>query len=242
MPLMDQFTLEDLLAHPLARSMGLHRQPREFVQTLLLFFVHTDRMRRMEESEIHQDRPALAGVVLELELDEEVRRAARGVRPIDFGRGVGAIVQLVLEQRGWRKTGRRGAVTFTSESRPAGHMQKSERYAPPSHHPEYRLWLYHHRAEDGWVPGRTAAESFKKVAAPGTAGRTGAQEMRDIFRALGDSDVSFAAKMGVLPKTVRSWLRQARIDDGEVTVQGRPVRPSARALERARRISTGVRP
>jgi hypothetical protein len=80
---------------------------------VLTFFNDTGRQRRMEESEIHHDRPALAGVVREFEShptfdaffsSKHPRRAKR------LRQAVGVVVRIIMEQRGWRKTGKKGSL------------------------------------------------------------------------------------------------------------------------------------
>lgn len=99
------------------------RQGRTFADVLddservfnvvLKFFQDGERQRRMEEAEIHHDRPALAGVVRELEADpvidhflaaEHPRRAKR------LRQAVGALVRMIMERRGWKKTGKKGSL------------------------------------------------------------------------------------------------------------------------------------
>jgi hypothetical protein len=99
------------------------RQGRTFVDVLndaaqpfdrvLEFFNDKDHQRRMEESEIHHDRPALAGVVRELEaleavdlfLGQQHPRRTKRLRQV-----VGVVVRMIMEGRGWRKTGRKGSL------------------------------------------------------------------------------------------------------------------------------------
>jgi hypothetical protein len=99
------------------------RQGRTFVDVLsdrrhpfdvvLEFFNDADRQRRMEESELHHDRSPLAGVVRELEslpgvdrflAEAQVRRNTR------FRQAIGVLVRIVMERRGWQKTGRKGSL------------------------------------------------------------------------------------------------------------------------------------
>jgi hypothetical protein len=80
---------------------------------VLDFFNDADRQRRMEESELHHDRAPLAGVVRELESlpavdkflgDTKVRRNTR------FRQAIGVLVRIIMERRGWQKTGRKGSL------------------------------------------------------------------------------------------------------------------------------------
>jgi len=80
---------------------------------ILAFFDDADRQRRMIESEIHHQRPALAGIVLELEEREDVRQLFRNY-PSDtstrFRQAIGVVVRIVMEAQGWRRTGRKGSL------------------------------------------------------------------------------------------------------------------------------------
>ena len=80
---------------------------------VLEFFDDLDRQRRMEESELHHDRAPLAGVVRELEshpvidrflADVHARRSAR------LRQAIGVLVRMIMEQRGWQKTGKKGSL------------------------------------------------------------------------------------------------------------------------------------
>lgn len=80
---------------------------------LLAFFNNAERQRRMVEAEIHHNRPALAGVVRELEAQPAVdeflstqhpRRAKR------LRQAVGVLVRMIMERLGFKKTGRKGSL------------------------------------------------------------------------------------------------------------------------------------
>lgn len=80
---------------------------------ILDFFNEPDRQRRMEDSEIHHDRPPLAGVVRELESLPAVDRFLREIharRSTRLRQAIGALVGIIMQQRGWRKTGRKGSL------------------------------------------------------------------------------------------------------------------------------------
>jgi hypothetical protein len=80
---------------------------------VLAFFCDPVRQRRMEDSEIHHDRPALAGVVRELESEPAVDRflASRDPRRAKrLRQAIGVVVRIVMEQRGWKKTGKKGSL------------------------------------------------------------------------------------------------------------------------------------
>lgn len=80
---------------------------------VLRFFSDADRQRRLEESELHHDRAPLAGVVRELEslaaLDQIFAQADSG-RSKRLRQAIGVVVRMIMERRGWRKTGRKGSL------------------------------------------------------------------------------------------------------------------------------------
>jgi len=99
------------------------RQGRTFADVLndveqpfdqvLCFFNDEQRQRRMEESELHHDRPPLAGVVRELEAQPDVDRFLALKHPRRTKRlrqAVGVLVRMIMERRGWKKTGRKGSL------------------------------------------------------------------------------------------------------------------------------------
>lgn len=80
---------------------------------VLRFFSDADRQRRMEESEIHHDRTPLAGVVRELESMPEVHRMFTTADPSRSKRlrqAIGVVVRIVMERRGWKRTGKKGSL------------------------------------------------------------------------------------------------------------------------------------
>jgi hypothetical protein len=102
--------LEDRQGKTFADVVNDPEQPFDF---LLEFFDSADRQRRMEESEIHHDRPALAGVVRELETQPVIDRflaRAQIRRNTRFRQAIGVLVRIIMERRGWRKTGRKGSL------------------------------------------------------------------------------------------------------------------------------------
>jgi hypothetical protein len=111
---MASITREDFLAD---------RQGRTFVDVVtgserpfaaaLDFFNEDDRQRRMEESEIHHDRAPLAGVVRELESLPAVNRFLGRIHPRRsqrFRQAIGVLIRMIMEQRGWEKTGKKGSL------------------------------------------------------------------------------------------------------------------------------------
>ena len=79
----------------------------------LEFFNDGDRQRRMEESEIHHDRAPLAGVVRELESIPAINRFLGRIhahRSQRFRQAVGVLIRMIMEGRGWEKTGKKGSL------------------------------------------------------------------------------------------------------------------------------------
>jgi hypothetical protein len=107
-------TREDFLADRQGRTFAdvLDDGDQPF-DALLDLLNNEHRQRRMEESEIHHDRPALAGIVRELESQPEIDKflaTAHPRRTKRFRQAVGVLVRMIMEARGWRKTGRKGSL------------------------------------------------------------------------------------------------------------------------------------
>lgn len=116
---------------------------RQVFELVLAFFNDTDRQRRMEESEIHHNRPPLAGVVRELEADATVDRFLATEPPGRSKRlrqAVGVVVRMIMERRGWRKTGKKGSLGV----RAVGPARKSK---PSARHNTGGLAFWFLRAE-----------------------------------------------------------------------------------------------
>jgi hypothetical protein len=140
------------------------RQGRTFADVLndkeqpfdavLDFFNDEDRQCRMEEAETHHDRPPLAGVVRELEsqpaVDEFLASKEAG-RTKRLRQAIGVVVRMIMERRGWRKTGRKGSLGV----RKAGAGQEP-------HHNTGGLAFWFLRAEryerEGGMPYRSVRE------------------------------------------------------------------------------------
>jgi len=120
--------------------------PEQPFDQVLSFFNDESRQRRLEESEIHHDRPALAGVVRELESQPAVDQFLASKHPRYTKRlrqAVGVLVRIILERRGWQKTGKKGSLgvraALTSASTPGAYHNtgglafwflRAERYEP----------------------------------------------------------------------------------------------------------------
>lgn len=105
-----QLFFDDRQGRTFADVLNDSQQPFDQV---LAFFNAADRQRRMEESEIHHNRPPLAGVVRELESHGDVDRFLASQHPRRTKRlrqAVGVVVRMIMERRGWRKTGKKGSL------------------------------------------------------------------------------------------------------------------------------------
>ncbi len=124
--------------------------PKQPLDDVLSFFNDEDRQRRMEESEIHHDRPPLAGVVRELEAQPSIDKSLSSLHPRYTKRlrqVIGVVVRMIMEQRGWKKTGKKGSLGVRAKplhetATPGAHhntgglafwFMRGERYE----HPEY---------------------------------------------------------------------------------------------------------
>ena len=97
------------------------RDSKEPFEEVLRFFNAEDRQRRMEESELHHDRAPLAGVVRELEAQPVVNQFLASYHPRLSQRlrqAIGVVVRMIMEQRGWQKTGKKGSLGIRGDSEP----------------------------------------------------------------------------------------------------------------------------
>ena len=88
---------------------------------VLEFFHDEGRQRRMEDAELHHDRAPLAGVVRELEAQPEIDRFlghAQIRRNTRFRQAIGVLVRIIMERRGWKKTGRKGSLGVRAKGVP----------------------------------------------------------------------------------------------------------------------------
>ena len=100
------------------------KDPEQPFDAVLEFFNDDKRQRRMEESEIHHDRPPLAGVVRELESHPAIVRSLAEThtqRSMRLRQAIGVVMRMIMEARGWRKTGRKGSLGV----RAGGHQSES---------------------------------------------------------------------------------------------------------------------
>ena len=83
-------------------------------EEVLAFFNDAGRQQRMEDSEVHHDRAALAGVVRELEALPRFQNYLASVgdrrRAARLRQAIGVLVRMIMERRGWRTTGKKGSL------------------------------------------------------------------------------------------------------------------------------------
>jgi hypothetical protein len=114
----DKF-LEDLQGRTFSDVVKDTAQPFEAV---LEFFNNDSKQRRMEESEIHHDRPPLAGVIRELESRPAIDKILAELetqRSKRLRQAIGVVVRMIMESRGWQKTGRKGSLGVRAGSNPS---------------------------------------------------------------------------------------------------------------------------
>jgi hypothetical protein len=127
---------------------------------LLAFFNDENRQRRMEESETHHDRPPLAGVVRELESQPIIDRflATKDERRSKrFRQAVGVVVRMIMECRGWQKTGRKGSLGVRAA--PKSNARKTDKRRNTG---GLALWFL--RAERYQIPGAAPVGSVRERA------------------------------------------------------------------------------
>lgn len=100
--------------------------PDQPFDEVLEFFNDEGRQRRMEDSEMHHDRAPLAGVVRELEAHPAVDQFLAGIhvqRTKRLRQAIGVLVRIIMQCRGWKKTGRKGSlgVRASTTSRTPAH-------------------------------------------------------------------------------------------------------------------------
>jgi hypothetical protein len=98
------------------------KDPEQPFLTVLEFFNNVERQRRMEESEVHHDRPPLAGIVRELESEPIINQFLSKVhiqKNKRLRQAIGVVVRIIMEARGWQKTGRKGSLGVRAGSDPS---------------------------------------------------------------------------------------------------------------------------
>jgi len=141
---MIEISKDDFLADPTgAKYPDVVNDPRVDFQGWLDFFNIEARQIRMEDAETHHLRPALAGVIRELEEDPAfvlyflktgTEKTARGRQAI------GVLIRIIMEKRGWERAGKKGSLGQRLKFSPEGkfvshntsglslHFQKAEHY------------------------------------------------------------------------------------------------------------------
>lgn len=95
------------------RFSDVANDPDHPFDAILEFFNDPNRQQRMEDSEIHHDRPPLSGVVRELESHPSIDRFLADTntkRSKRLRQAVGVVIRMIMQARGWRKTGRKGSL------------------------------------------------------------------------------------------------------------------------------------
>ncbi|NQT37933.1 MAG: hypothetical protein HQ581_10615 [Planctomycetes bacterium] len=112
MPRVVPITRNEFLADRQGRTFAdVLNDPEQPFDDVLAFFDDAERQRRMENAEIHHDRAALAGVVRELEAQPAVDQFLSSKDPRRTKRlrqAIGVLVRIIMEQRGWKKAGKKG--------------------------------------------------------------------------------------------------------------------------------------
>lgn len=133
--------------------------PKQPFADVLVFFDDASRQRRMEESEMHHDRAPLAGVVRELESQPAIDLYLAGVHAGETKRlrqAIGVLVRMIMERRGWKKTGKKGSLGVRATASPETPAHNSGGMA---------FWFV--RAEryelEGGMPFRSVAERCQAI-------------------------------------------------------------------------------
>jgi hypothetical protein len=135
---------EDFLKDRQGRTFAdVLNDPNQPFDEALEFFNNADRQRRMEESETHHDRAPMAGVVRELESLPGINKflgTVQAQRNQRLRQAIGVLVRMIMERRGWRKTGKKGSLGVRSAAMPgtpnhntgglAFWFLRAERYEP----------------------------------------------------------------------------------------------------------------
>jgi len=131
--------------------------PEQPLDDVLSFFNDEARQRRMEESEIHHDRPPLAGVVRELEAQPSVDEFLSSKHPRRTKRlrqAVGVVARMIMERLGWKKTGKKGSLGVRAKI-------VQGKSTPGAYHNTGGLAFWFLRAERYEHPDRTSYPSVR---------------------------------------------------------------------------------
>lgn len=115
-------TRDDFLRDRQGRTFSdVLNDPEQPFDEVLAFFSDEGRQQRMEHAEIHHDRAPLAGVVRELESQPTINDYFSGVHAKETQRlrqAIGVLVRMIMERRGWKKTGKKGSLGVRADSSP----------------------------------------------------------------------------------------------------------------------------
>ena len=136
---------EDFARDPQGRRFAdvMNDRTRIDFPAILRFFDDQARQQRLVDSELHHDRPALAGVIRELEHRPDVDRLFRtndGHLTTRFRQAIGVVVRMVMATHGWRTTGRKGSLGVRANV-------PARTTAPGAYHNTGGLALWFTRAE-----------------------------------------------------------------------------------------------
>jgi hypothetical protein len=115
-------TRQDFLKDRQGRTFAdVLNDPEQPFDRVLEFFNDENRQRRMQEAELHHDRAPLAGVVRELESQPAIDGFLSSKHPQRTKRlrqAVGVVVRMIMEQLGWKKTGKKGSLGVRAKVAP----------------------------------------------------------------------------------------------------------------------------
>ena len=107
-------TLQDFLADSQgARFKDVIEDYPVYFTVAIEFFNDEARLKRMEDSETHHDRPAFAGVVKEFEAAPQMNEFFTTVdahKTMRFRQAIGVLIRIHMTVRGWRTTGDKGSL------------------------------------------------------------------------------------------------------------------------------------
>jgi hypothetical protein len=133
---------------------------------ILAFFEDPQRQRRLIESELHHDRPALAGVICELEHRPDMERfflTYAGPVTIRLRQAIGVLVRIIMESHGFKTTGRKGSLGVRQQA-------PTPKTRAGAYHNTGGLSLWFIRAERyelaAGMPYRPVAQRAAEIAAP----------------------------------------------------------------------------
>jgi hypothetical protein len=157
-------TCDDFLQDRQGRTFAdVVNDPEQPFDVVLAFFNDEGRQRRMEESEIHHDRPPLAGVVRELESHPSIDDFLSSKHPRRTKRlrqAIGVVVRMVMDRLGWKKTGKKGSLGVRDTAIP-------RTPTPGAYHNSGGLAFWFLRAEryerGGGMPFQSARERSRKL-------------------------------------------------------------------------------